>query len=129
MRLKYCLIIFCVIACNNSKNDINYILTNDTSKYWDVLQLPGFYQKDSSKVYPFYCYYFDKNGKRIFYQYIKGKRIQYSSGDIVIPEIWKPLTDTTILLGNTVCKIDKLIKDTFIYSNKFGQVILTSADK
>lgn len=64
--------------------------------------------------------------EEFFIDITKGRE-KYQTDDIVIPEVWRYVTDTSILLGNTVYKIEKLTNDTFIYSTSNRRAILSRA--
>jgi len=96
---------------------MEFLLTNGDYKYWDMVYNPSFYNKANSQVFPLYCYYFDKSGKWLFYQYRKGIRYIYEQDDIEITREWNLTSDSTISLGHKIYKIIKLTNDTLIYKS------------
>lgn len=129
MRNTLLLLIILLSSCvKDRKKELTYFLTNNGCKYWDMVYNPRFYDKSKSRVYPYYCYSFDKNRKWQFFSYKKGKRKPYEQGDIYIPETWSLISDTSILIGNSVFKIEKLTKDTFIFSSRSaGNTVLAKS--
>jgi hypothetical protein len=121
------ILISCVSKDAQEKKEIIYNLTNNNFKYWDVVKKPMWYDKNTTRGFPGYCYYFNKGNSFQFYQYIKGKRVLYNSGDIALPDTWKYLSDTTINLNGLPCNIIKLTPDTFIYSNYKDTIILSKS--
>lgn len=118
-NVLYYITFFLIISCKTSvKEEQSKLLTDGNFKYWDVVELPGFYIKSQSRVYPMYSYYLDKNGRWKFYEYREGYRLLFNRGDIVIPERWEYKSDSILLLGNQITKIKKLTKDSLILVNK-----------
>jgi len=62
----------------------------------------------------------------ILYQYKKGRKVEYETGDVIIPRTWHYLTDSSFLYGNVPCKIEKLTSDTFLYWHRGKQIILSN---
>jgi hypothetical protein len=89
--------------------------------------MTGFYNKDSSKVYPQYCYYFDKKQKKEFFEYKNKERRKYDNGDVMVPDTWRYISDTSILIGNAIFSIEKLTEDSFIVSNEKRRIVLCAS--
>lgn len=129
MRNTLLLLIIVLSSCiKDRKKELTYFLTNDSCKYWDMVYNPSFYDKSKSKTFPYFCYSFDKSKNWYFYSYDKGKRKPYEQHDIVITQRWSLISDTSIMLGGKMYKIEKLTKDTFIYaSDKTDSTVLVKS--
>ena len=128
-RLSLIIILALGLGCQNKKGDVIANLTNNTYKYWDVVEMHNFYSKSKSRVYPVYCYYFNLNGEFGFYKYENEKRKIYDSGDVQSPDSWQYSSDTTILIGGVKLAIGKLTEDTLIlfYPNT-NKIILAKSE-
>jgi len=127
MRKALFIILIIMSSCIKvKKHDLSFLLTNNSSKYWDIVYRSNFYDQSKSIVFPRYCYCFDKDGKWTFYTYKKGIRQYYDSGDIVIPEKWTLIADSFIILGFKKYRIKTLTSDTLIYTcGKADSTVLT----
>jgi hypothetical protein len=127
LRIFIFSIVLC--SCKYSKKTNIYNITSGNKKFWDVVEKPRFFNKANSKTYPLYCFSFDINGRKDFFEYRNGKRIIYDNGDIVLPKTRKYVTDTSIIIDNSMYKIEKLTSDSFIISGKSGKTVLVSSQK
>jgi hypothetical protein len=116
-KILFLLIIITASCTADKKKDLFYLLTNNDCKYWDMVYNPRFYDKTKSITFPYYCYCFDKNNNYNFFCYNNGIRQPYRQNDIIIPKSWSLISDSSIFLGNKVFKIEKLTKDTLIFSS------------
>lgn len=118
MRNTLLLLIIVLSSCvKDRKKEQTYYLTNDGCKYWDMVYNQSFYDKSKSITFPYFCYSFDKNKNWYFYSYDKGKRKLYEQHDLEITRRWRLISDTSIMLGDKMYKIEKLTNDTLIYSS------------
>jgi hypothetical protein len=120
--LSSIIILFILLSCNKSPS-IPDLLTNGDIKYWDAVQIPNLYQKKDKSIFPAYCYYFDKSGNCKFLYYNKGGRVLYDTGDLVLPQNWKLLSDSTMSIQGHNAIIKRLDKDTLIYITNGGKYI------
>jgi hypothetical protein len=125
-KIVLLLLMLSFLSCSKHSSSKEFLLTGGHCKFWDVIYLPHFYNKKQSKIYPLYCFSFDKDHKWFFYSYDKGVRTLYDNGDIEIPEIWDLKLDNSFALGLKKYKLIKLTNDTLIYAhNKADSVVLT----
>ncbi|GAT62608.1 hypothetical protein [Paludibacter jiangxiensis] len=128
MRKLMLLAMICFLSCSKNNNQKEFFLTNGSRKFWNVVYDSHFYDKKNSKIYPLYCYVFDKDHKWLFCEYRQGACVLYDNGDIEIPPIWNLEADNSIILGLRYCKIIKLTRDSLIYVwNRTDSVVLAKS--
>ncbi len=107
------------------KENIIYNLTNNSFKYWDIVEHPGnYYYKNKSKRFPIYCYYFDIKGNfsSMVYPINKGRRkrtIPFTKdfSDYIVPDTWEYESDSIIKIQGYEYRIIKLTEDSLIISS------------
>lgn len=123
------LILLAIFSCNKKSNSDIYSLTNDSVKYWDVIEKPNFYSKCNSKTFPYYGYYFSKNGEFSFYFYENSTRKAFENNDVVRSNNWRYITERSIEIGENIYEIEKLSNDSFIYfSPLLGRTVLVKSN-
>ncbi|WP_353334353.1 hypothetical protein [Bacteroides sedimenti] len=105
MRLYVLILVVGLCSCNNQKKQV-FLISNNDVKYWDEISprnnsLRGF------------C--FHKNGFYEYYVYYKGKRYKYGYEDVIFPDNWSCLNDSTLIIGYYKAHILKLTNDYFIF--------------
>ncbi len=89
MRFLFVSTIFILLfASCTQKSNHKSLLTNNNLKFWDISTVPG------------YCYEFSNNGVCRYYVWMNrnGKSIRelFDFGDVVYPNTWEFVNDTTI---------------------------------
>lgn len=133
-KLHYTVLILFLIlvSCNSKENkkskkeEFVTLLTSDSVKYWEVVNLPDRFSKQASKKYPYFWYSFNKNGEMKFYSLSGNKRAFLIGSDADIPNKWREITDSSIVTDYDTVKIIKLTTDTFKYYNKKKGLIILS---
>jgi hypothetical protein len=114
-------------SCKNEKNNQASILNNLTSdsvKYWDVVFEEKLFDKNNSKIFPYYTYSFNTNGTFLFFHRRGNKRVRLIGSDVVKPNSWKQINDSLIEMNDYLFKIISLSEDTFKYYDTENKTII-----
>lgn len=104
-------------------------LTSDSTKYWDVVEQPNLYSKNTSKVFPFYWYSFGIDGKYKFYSKKNNKRAYREGGDVVLLERWSLTQNEILIINGDTVKVVLLSVDTLKYLNNKKELIVLAKSK
>lgn len=129
--LSIVLLQFFLSCSNKAKNkSLNTLLTNDSIKYWDIVLKKGLYSKSNNRIFPYYSYSFNASGNYFFYTKRDNYRVRFVGGDVVLPDAWSYINDSTIKMNNKTAKILKLDEDTFKYYDiSIGSTVILSKSK
>lgn len=113
-------LLFTICSCKDEKQ--KWMLTNFSSKDWDIYRMRGKTYKN-----PKYGYYFDRNGKCIYYFYSinsagRIEKNKFDFDDVIYPETWSVSNDATINILGTPYKLLYLTTDTMIINNRANKL-------
>lgn len=129
------LLILLFLSCRDNNNIKNNICNGDF-KYWVLLQ-DEYKDVNCDPDYPdIIFFYFDKNGKYyLAHRYnINSKFVvdDYQHSDMIVPNDWELINDSTIKINYWKYRIDKISKDIMMLSdteNKRYRLLITAPDE
>lgn len=131
MKYKFSIIFILsmlLFSCENetlvTKNHLITVITSDSVKYWDVVYEDKLFKINESKIFPYYYYSFNKDGKYFFYYKNGAKRVRVVGSDMVKSNDWKYISDSTIEVNGELAQIFYLSEDTLKYKKQNDKSII-----